>query len=78
MKYKIGDIVLCVKESDLPNYIGATWEVIYVTETLFYCKNDNLYPVNRRGKRSAVNPAEGFPFREDEIVLVSSLIKELV
>ena len=72
MKYKIGDLVICIKEGDLPNYIGGTWEVIGFGDRLIYCKNIQLYA------SISTLPREGFPFWESEIVLASSLIKELV
>ncbi len=76
MNYKIGDSVICTKEDDLPNYVGTIWEVIGFSNNLIFCKNIKMYPQNM-AVRSA-SALEGFPFLENEIVLTSSLIKELV
>lgn len=73
MKYKIGDEVLCIKEDDLDHFVGHIWKVVGFDKNLIYCENKRLY------KSYNYDPCKsGFPFHEDEIVLASSLIKELI
>lgn len=73
MKYRIGDEVLCVKEDDLDHFVGHIWKVVGFNNKLIYCENKNLYNFDNTDIIRY-----GFPFTEDEIVLASSLIKELV
>jgi hypothetical protein len=66
---KIGDEVICVKEESIPRFIGAMWRVEAIETScdriLYFCTNFNLYEPS-------------FIFLADEIVLPSSLIKELL
>ena len=64
-KIKVGDKVLCIKEPNIPRYIGTIWEVIDIRYGLYYCVNYIL-------------SSEEFVFKEDEVVLASSLIEELL
>jgi hypothetical protein len=66
-KIKVGDDVLCIKESDLPQYVGHIWKVTQINNvtSLYYCTNYELY----HGE---------FIFKKDEIVIPSSLIRELL
>lgn len=65
MSIKVGDDVLCIKEPDMPNYVGTIWRVIDIKDRLYYCVNYKLYD-------------KDFVFRKDEIVIPSSLIRELL
>lgn len=76
MKYKIGDEVLCIKEDDLDHFVGHTWKVVGFCKGLIYCENKELYKDYKHDIFKGVKG--GFPFQEDEIVLASSLIKELL
>jgi len=66
---KIGDEVICVKEERVPRFIGAMWRVEAIETScdriLYFCTSFNLYEPS-------------FIFLADEIVLPSSLIKELL
>lgn len=73
MKYKIGDEVLCIKEDDLDHFVGHIWKVVGFDKSLIYCENKKLYKFDNSDIVKS-----GFPFQEDEIVLASSLIKELL
>lgn len=67
-KFKIGDIVICITEPDLPHFVGTKWIVQMVgNKNLYYCMNKELFPHK-----------EGFPFTDKEIALSSSLIEELL
>jgi hypothetical protein len=62
---KVGDEVLCIKEPDIPSFVGYIWKVVNIQNSLYYCTNYNLY-------------ANEFVFREGEIIRPSSLIRELL
>ncbi len=65
---QVGDVVICIKEIKIPQFIGKSWKVIEVIGSLYLCQNIEVYNIN-----------DGeYPFRDDEIVLASSLIKELL
>jgi hypothetical protein len=64
-KIEVGDEVLCIKEPDMPNYVGHIWKVTEVRNTLYLCTNYELYHAE-------------FIFKKDEIVIPSSLIRELL
>lgn len=71
MNFKIGDTVLCIKEIDLPQFVGKIWTIKDIYNNLFFCENLNVY--------SGIGVEDHtFPFKPDEIVPVSTLIKELV
>jgi hypothetical protein len=74
--FKTGDKVLCVREKDLPYFVGAIWIVDHIGESngLIYCKNKELL------YRNEIDPSKinAFPFKKDEIVLVTPLIEELL
>ncbi len=61
---KVGDDVLCIKEPDIPNYVGLIWKVIEIDNDLYYCVNYNMI--------------SQYVFRLDEIIIPSSLIRELL
>jgi len=61
----VGDEVLCIKEPNMPNYVGHIWKVTKIGDTLYYCVNYDLYP-------------KEFIFKKDEIIIPSSLIRELL
>lgn len=65
MIIKVGDEVLCIKEPDMPTFVGAIWRVIDIQNRLYYCVNHELYD-------------QDFVFKKDEIVIPSSLIRELL
>ena len=65
MIIEIGDDVLCIKEPDIPNYVGTIWKVVGMQNNIYYCTNYKLNP-------------EEFVFKRDEIVIPSSLIRELL
>ena len=62
---RVGDEVLCIQEPDMSSYVGHIWRVVRVTRSLYYCVNYGLSP-------------EEFIFTKDEIVIPSSLIRELL
>jgi hypothetical protein len=62
---KVGDEVLCIKEPDLPSFVGHIWKVVNILDSLYYCTNYNLH-------------TNEFVFRKGEIVIPSSLIRELL
>lgn len=72
-EFKIGSKVLCIKEDDLPNFIGKVWTVKHIHKDLIYCENLSVY-------RSVNEPIynNGFPFRKDEVVLLTPLVEELL
>lgn len=65
---KIGDVVICIAEPNLPQFIGSKWIVVDITSSnnLFYCESKEI-PMN-----------DPFPFRPNEITLPSSLLEELL
>ena len=67
--YKVGDTVVCIKEPNVPSYIGHRWVVINISSApeLYYCINALIH-----------TGPEGFPFRSSEITLMSSLMEELL
>ena len=64
---QVGDVVICVKEIKIPQFVGKSWKVIEVIGSLYLCENIEVFQVG-----------DGYPFRDDEIVPASSLIKELL
>ena len=67
-EFKVGDVVICIEESDLPDFVGTRWIVQKVgSKNLYYCMNKELF-----------HREEGFPFTDKEITLSSSLIEELL
>jgi hypothetical protein len=65
--FKIGDSVICIREPAVPQFVGTVWTVIGFDTNMVLCEN-------RRNFREI----GGFPFRYNEIVPWSSLIKELM
>lgn len=65
---QVGDEVLCIRDRDVPRFIGTVWTVIYISNSgsLYFCTNPELTQL------------EDYPFTKDEIVPVSSLLKELI
>lgn len=67
--FNIGDKVICVREDDLPEFIGLVWHVVREENNLFYCRPENRLP----------NLSEGtFVFRPREIMHYTRLMSELV
>lgn len=64
---QVGDVVICIKEIKIPQFVGKSWKVIEVIGSLYLCENIGFFEVG-----------DGYPFRDDEIVPASSLIKELL
>lgn len=65
MKYKVGEVVICIKENSVEEYVGTSWIVTDVAgRGLYYVK-------------AVQNENENFIFREDEISIASSLLKAL-
>jgi hypothetical protein len=62
---KVGDEVLCIKEPDIPSFVGHIWKVVNIHNSLYFCTNYNLY-------------SDEFVFRGGEIIRPSSLIRELL
>jgi hypothetical protein len=65
-EFKVGDKVLCIKEDDIPEYIGTVWTVVQV-------RIDGL--IEARYKNNKFSP---FLFRTDEIVKAHPLLEELL
>lgn len=66
--FHIGDIVMCIMEEDIPEYVGTIWKVSRIRRrdrTIYLCTDTD---------RSDIE----FAFFEYEIVKVTSLLKELV
>jgi hypothetical protein len=65
---QVGDEILCIQDEDVPRFIGTVWTVtsISYTGSLYFCRNLELTAL------------EDYPFTRDEIVPVSSLVKELI
>jgi hypothetical protein len=64
---QVGDVVICIKEIKIPQFVGKSWKVIEIIGSLYLCEHIEFYTVS-----------DGYPFRDDEIVPASSLIKELL
>lgn len=64
---RIGDEVICIKERNLPQYVGKVWRVVGIIGALYLCENKAFY-----------DDLDGYPFKDDEIVPTSSLLKELI
>ena len=61
---QVGDRVICIKERYMPKYIGSVWTVLHISPTgsPITCALDY----------------KQYTFHKEEIVLVSSLLKELM
>jgi len=75
--FKPGDRVLCIKEKDIPTFIGKIWTVKVISNELLYCENLDEYTTGSVN-RAYVEFINCFPFRPDELVLVSPLLEELL
>lgn len=75
MSFKAGDKVLCIRENDIPTFVGTVWLVVSCEEDvdLIYCRNRELFCNKLLPKKEDL-----FPFRKNEIVLVTPLIEELL
>jgi len=75
MSFKAGDKVLCIQEKDIPTFVGTVWVVVRSEEDvdLIYCQNRELFCNKIIPFREDL-----FPFRKNEIVLVTPLIEELL
>ena len=75
MSFKAGDKVLCIQEKDIPAFVGTVWVVVRFEEDfdLIYCQNIELFYNKIIPSREDL-----FPFRKNEIVLVTPLIEELL
>lgn len=67
MIYKIGDSVICIREPAVPQFIGTEWVVVGFDKNMVLCENEKRF-----------RELGGFPFKYNEIVPVSSLLKELM
>lgn len=65
--FKIGDVVICIREPTLPQFIGTEWLVIGFDKNMVLCENNKNF-----------KELGGFPFKYNEIVHSSSLLKELM
>lgn len=68
LNFKIGDVVMCIIEEDVPEYVGTTWIVARITgldRTVYLCVDP---------QRSDIE----FAFFEYEIIKVTPLLKELM
>lgn len=66
MNYKIGDIVICIKEKDIPEYVGTIWTITRISNRLIHAENCQL------------SRDSDFCFFIDEVAPVSSLHKALL
>ena len=75
MSFKAGDKVLCIREKDIPTFVGTVWVVVRFEEDidLIYCQNRELFY-----NKIIPSKEDLFPFRKNEIVLVTPLIEELL
>jgi len=66
---KVGDTVVCIEEKDLPYFVGISFIVTKICneKQLYYGRNTEVY----------IEP-NGFPFRPNEIILLSPLMEELL
>ena len=64
---QVGDVIICIKEKKIPQFVGKSWRVVAIMGSLYMCENIEILQIG-----------EGYPFRDDEIVPASSLIKELL
>lgn len=74
---KVGDRVLCIKEKDIPTFIGKIWTVRVISNELIYCENLDEYTTGSVN-RAYVQYVNCFPFRSGEVVLVTPLLEELL
>jgi hypothetical protein len=71
--FKTGDKVLCVQENDIPSFVGTVWSVVRCEDRLVFCLNKELY-IN-----VAFPDKENlFPFKKNEVVLITPLVEELL
>lgn len=68
LAFKIGDVVMCVMEEDIPEYIGTTWIVARIN------RRDRIVYLCVDPQRSDIE----FAFFEYEIIKVTPLLKELM
>lgn len=66
MKFKVGDVVICIREEISKQFIGTSWTVVEIVGTLYMCKNEKLYLF------------ENYPFKESELVEAAPLLLELL
>ena len=71
---EVGDKVLCVKEKDIPRFVGKVWIVHHVVANLIYCQNKKEYTSPNRQERYK----DCFPFQRDEIAPITPLMEELL
>jgi hypothetical protein len=61
MNYKVGDKVICIKEDDLPEFIGTVWVVTLIHKKFIKAENIRLF-------------SDGsFTFFPNEVTICSSL-----
>lgn len=68
--FKVGDVVVCIKERTYPELIGTTWIVVAHTE-------DNLFRTEPLSS-TLLEDLDYYVFGDDEIILSTPLIRELV
>ncbi len=73
MIFKTGDKVLCVQEDTIPSFVGTVWSVVRCEDSLVFCLNKELY-IN------VIFPDKEnlFPFKKNEVVLITPLVEELL
>lgn len=64
MKYEVGEIVICIREDNIPSFVGTLWIVVGTLGDLCMCMNKTL-------------DTEHYPFKFYEIAPASPLLKEL-
>lgn len=72
---KVGDRVICIKEKDVPNFVGKVWVVFDIVGTLIYCQNKQEYT---SPNTLDVFRKDCFPFQRDEIAPITPLMEELL
>lgn len=75
-EFRNGDRVVCIKEKDIQSFIGKVWTVKFIEKELIYCENLDEYVSS--GIIVATTRANCFPFRRDEIALLTPLMEELL
>lgn len=65
MRFKVGDVVICIKDAWHHSFKNKVWIVSHFSESFYYCTNSDLNPVP-------------YPFYESELVEYSPLIMELL
>lgn len=70
MIFKTGDLVICVKERDIPEFIGTTWIIHEIRLSIILVTRSTPRPNNLS--------IDEFVFKFDEVVPITSLLRELI